>query len=53
MESQNQDSRVTGEIWKLSCYGCNRELELPAGATAESLHCPNCGAPLMIDWRPV
>jgi predicted RNA-binding Zn-ribbon protein involved in translation (DUF1610 family) len=36
------------ETYKLTCWSCNKELELPCDRATK---CPHCGAGLSIDWR--
>lgn len=41
---------MTGETYKLQCHACGRTVMLPAIDGTQS--CPNCGAALVIQWRP-
>jgi hypothetical protein len=46
-------ARLT-EVYGLTCHGCQRDLELPAGRAdrPEARQCPQCGARLAIEFRP-
>lgn len=41
------------ERYKLTCHGCGRALEIPAGKAnePETRTCPHCGAKLELHWR--
>jgi predicted RNA-binding Zn-ribbon protein involved in translation (DUF1610 family) len=36
------------ETYKMTCWSCNTDLELPCD---QSSKCPHCGAGLVIDWQ--
>lgn len=44
----------TYEVYKLECWQCAREVEIPAGdpKRPETRTCSYCGAALRLEWHP-
>ena len=42
------------ETYKLDCWNCRVTVEMPAGnpQQPDQAKCPQCGAALVIEWRP-
>jgi hypothetical protein len=44
---------MTGDPYKLTCWQCSREIEVPAGAPEDPviIRCPHCETALNCWWR--